>query len=218
VFTPEEIQTREFLVSLRGYDRDEVRNFLEQVAQQIRDLQSQLESLHTVQPSVQVHEEAPVPEAVGSSPSSADPKPFIEDLGQTTQRIVEAAYESAAEIQRRARSRAERELADARSQAAKLLDEGHRRHEMIEALAQMLEERRAALAEDLREVGRTIEQMLTDCFTPWTDMPGSDEKPLTVAQVTAQDEHRASETADERVALTTDDELSQVGGEAAHLA
>ncbi|MGH8884271.1 MAG: DivIVA domain-containing protein [Egibacteraceae bacterium] len=183
MLTPEEIQAREFLVSLRGYDRDEVHSFLEETAQQIRDLQSQLESLQAGRPLVQAPEGTPVPELMRSLQSSADPKPFFEDLGQTTQRIVEAAYESAAEIQRRARGRADRELADARSQAEKLVNEGQRRREVIEGLVEMLEERRAALAEDLRGVGRTVEQMLADFFAPRGE----------VAQLTELDERWALE-------------------------
>ncbi|MGH8898396.1 MAG: DivIVA domain-containing protein [Egibacteraceae bacterium] len=186
MLTPEEIQAREFLVSLRGYDRDEVNSFLEEVAQQIGDLQSQLESLQAGQPLVQAPEGTLVPELVRSLQSSADPKPFFEDLGQTTQRIVEAAYESAAEIQRRARGRADRELADARSQAEKLVNEGQRRREVIEGLVEMLEERRAALAEDLRGVGRTVEQMLADFFAPRGE----------VAQLTEPDERWAPEEDD----------------------
>ncbi|MGH3113260.1 MAG: DivIVA domain-containing protein [Gaiellaceae bacterium] len=165
MLTPEEIQAREFLVSLRGYDRDEVHSFLEQVAGQIRDLQSQVETLQSAQPpAVQPPEEA-VPELALSLRAGGDPKPFFEDLGQTTQRIVEAAYESAAEIQRRARGRADHELDEARSHAAKLVAEGERRREVIEGLVEMLEERRAVLAEDLRGIARTVDQMLTD-FAP----------------------------------------------------
>lgn len=173
MLTPEEIQAREFLVSLRGYDRDEVHSFLEQVAGQIRDLQSQLETLQAEQPPILVPLVPPVDDAVVSPQSSADPKPFFEDLGQTTQRIVEAAYESAAEIQRKARSRAERELDEARSQAAKLIAEGERRREVIEGLVEMLEERRAVLAQDLRGIAKIVDQMLAD-FAPREELPASE--------------------------------------------
>jgi DivIVA domain-containing protein len=185
MLTPEEIQAREFLVSLRGYDRDEVHSFLEQVARYVRDLQSQLEGLHAGQPSPQPPETAPDP--VQSSLSAADPKPFFEDLGQTTQRIVEAAYESAAEIQRRARDKGDHELAEARNQATKLVTEGQRRREVIEGLVAMLEERRAVLIEDLRGVVRMIEQVLTD-FAAQEEVLSSEEL-LAVAQITAPDEH-----------------------------
>lgn len=35
---PEDIENKEFLVALRGYDRDEVREFLKQVAAELRSL------------------------------------------------------------------------------------------------------------------------------------------------------------------------------------
>lgn len=190
MLTPEEIQAREFLVSLRGYDRDEVHSFLEQVAGHIRDLQSQLESLQEEQPPA----EAPAPEPALSPPVADDPKPFFEDLGQTTQRIVEAAYESAAEIQRRARGRADRELDEARSQVAKLVTEGERRREVIEGLVEMLEERRAVLAEDLRGIAKMVEQMLTD-FAPRGEERAGDGL-VAVAQVTAPDEQCVREEDD----------------------
>jgi cell division initiation protein len=175
MLTPEEIHAREFLVSLRGYDRDEVHSFLEQIAGQMRDLQSQLETLQVEQPPppILVPLVPPVDDAVVSPESSADPKPFFEDLGQTTQRIVEAAYESAAEIQRKARSRAGRELEEARSQAAKLIAEGERRREVIEGLVEMLEERRAVLAQDLRGIAKIVDQMLAD-FAPREGVPASE--------------------------------------------
>jgi DivIVA domain-containing protein len=213
MLTPEEIQAREFLVSLRGYDRDEVHSFLEQVAGQIRDLQRRLEG----QPPIQPAEATPVSELVPSSQPPADPKPFFEDLGQTTQRIVEAAYESAAEIQRRARSRADRELVEARNQAAKAVAEGERRREVIEGLVEMLEERRAALAEDLRGIARTVDQMLTDFALPgdmpaaYSNMPVFDDQ-LAVAEITASDENSVSEDddlAEGKLVTDTDTEDSE---------
>jgi DivIVA domain-containing protein len=203
MLTPEEIQAREFLVSLRGYDRDEVHSFLGEISRYIRDLQTQLQSLQVGQPHLQPSEEARMPEPARFLRSAADPKPFFEDLGQTTQRIVEAAYESAAEIQRKARGRAERELADARSQAAKLVAEGQRRREVIEGLVEMLEERRAALAEDLKGIVRIVEQMLTD-FAPRGEMPTSDEL-LAVAQITAPDEYWASEEDEAELAAAAEE-------------
>lgn len=185
--TPEEIQAREFLVSLRGYDRDEVHNFLEEVAKCVHDLQSQLEVLQAGQTLPQPPEDGRASEPERSPNAEADPKPFLEDLGQMTQRIVEAAYESAAEIQRRARSRVEREFAQARSQAAKLVAEGQRRREVIEGLVEMLEERRAALAEDLKGIAKMVEEMLAD-FAPREELSDPDEL-LAAAEATALDGH-----------------------------
>lgn len=193
MLTPEEIQAREFLVSLRGYDRDEVHCFLEEVARYIHDLHSQLAILQAGQPLSQPSEEGPEAEPARFPHSKADPKPFFDDLGQTTQRIVEAAYESAAEIQRMARSRADRELAEARSQAAKLVAEGQRRREVIEGLVEMLEERRTVLAENLKGIASIVAQMLND-FAPQGELPDFDE--LQAAQIAASDERWVSEDDD----------------------
>ena len=41
-FSPEEIESKEFLVVLRGYDKDEVGSFLRSVADDVRSLNDQI--------------------------------------------------------------------------------------------------------------------------------------------------------------------------------
>lgn len=178
--TPDEIRAREFLVSLRGYDRDEVHSFLDQIAKYVRELQAQVQNFQKGQP-------APVPADPALAPPlpTADTSAFFEDLGKTTQRILEAAHEAGSEIQRRARNEADRELAEACSHAGKLIAEGQRRREVIETVVRMLEERRAALAEDLRGLGQVIDQVLTD-LAPRGQLLTPDEL-VEVAQITAPD-------------------------------
>jgi DivIVA domain-containing protein len=161
MLTPEEITSREFLVSLRGYDRDEVHSFLDQVARHVEDLQAQVETLQSGQSATALAAYPPDPDVVPPVPA-ADANAFFADLGKTTQRILEAAHEAGSEIQRRARNEAEHELADARARAVKLVAEGQRRREVIEGVVHMLEERRVALADDLRSVAATVEQVLKD--------------------------------------------------------
>ena len=191
MLTPDEIKSREFLVSLRGYDRDEVHSFLDQVARHVRDLQAQIEDLQAGQPLAHfAAEPAPVPPAV----PTADTAAFFADLGKTTQRILEAAHEAGSEIQRQARNDADRELAEARSHAAKLISEGQRRREVIEGVVHMLEERRATLADDLRGVARTVEQVLED-LAPRGHLLTPDEL-VAVARITAPDQSWVPEDAD----------------------
>jgi DivIVA domain-containing protein len=215
MLTPEEITSREFLVSLRGYDRDEVHNFLEQVARHVRDLQSHVERLQTGGPGA-----APLvaSDSIAAPPvPSADTTAFFADLGKSTQRILEAAHEAGSEIQRKARNEADRDLADARNQATKLVAEGQRRREVIEGVVHMLEERRAALADDLRAVSATVEQVLED-LAPRGEMLSPDEL-LEVAQITAPDETWVPEDEaevvadDEAVAVPEADEVEEIPAE-----
>ena len=164
MLTPEEIQSREFLVSLRGYDRDEVHAFLGRVAEQLAQtearatqLQQRLDRLKAQQSTGGVAE--PAPAAQSSSP---EPSAMFAEIGKETQRILEAAQEAGQQIQRKARQEADRDLQGARGQAAKLIAEGERRREHIERIVSELEQARAAMSVQLRGVSRTIDQTLRE--------------------------------------------------------
>ena len=167
MLTPEEIQSREFLVSLRGYDRDEVHAFLGRVAEQLAQtearatqLQQRLDRLKAQQPSVAATAE-PAP-AAAQQAASPEPSAMFAEIGKETQRILEAAQEAGQQIQRKARQEADRDLQSARGQAAKLIAEGERRREHVERIVSELEQRRAAMSVQLRGINRTIEQTLKE--------------------------------------------------------
>ncbi len=186
MLTADQIKGREFLVSLRGYDREEVHGFLSEVAKLVGDLQAQVSSLESRQaaspPAVIKAEPAVAPPIAPAVDTTAT---FFEDLGKTTQRILEAAHEAGSEIQRKARNEADHELAEAHARAAKLVAEGQRRREVIEGVVYMLEERRAALADDLRGVLQAVDQVLAD-FAPPTQLLLPEEF-ATAAALTAPD-------------------------------
>ena len=168
MLTPEEIQSREFLVSLRGYDRDEVHAFLGRVAEQLAQteakaaqLQQRLDRLKGQQGQAPAAEPA-APAAPAAAATSPEPSAMFAEIGKETQRILEAAQEAGQQIQRKARQEADRDLQAARSQAAKLIAEGERRREHIERIVSELEQSRASMAVQLRGIGRTIEQSLRE--------------------------------------------------------
>ena len=112
MLTPEEIQSREFLVSLRGYDRDEVHAFLGRVAEQLAQteakasqLQQRLDRFKEQQPAV-----AGLAEPAPSQQVSPEPSAMFAEIGKETQRILEAAQEAGSQIQRKARQEADRDL------------------------------------------------------------------------------------------------------------
>jgi DivIVA domain-containing protein len=167
LLTPEEIQSREFLVSLRGYDRDEVHAFLGRVAEQLAQteakatqLQQRLDRLKS-QPG-QAASAEPGPAAAPPAATSPEPSAMFAEIGKETQRILEAAQEAGQQIQRKARQEADRDLQSARGQAAKLIAEGERRREHIERVVSELEQSRATMSVQLRGIGRTIEQTLRE--------------------------------------------------------
>ena len=140
-FSPEEIENKEFLITLRGYDKDEVQAFLRAVAADYRSLA----------------DASRAPAAVTSS------NPF-ESLGEEVETVLKVARESANQLRQKAedeaaaaRRRAEEEsaaLRNAASAAAKRLTEEAERHSIeVRAAA----EREAG--DRLRETGRRVERL-----------------------------------------------------------
>ncbi|MDQ3878122.1 MAG: DivIVA domain-containing protein [Actinomycetota bacterium] len=138
-FTPEEIENKEFLITLRGYDKDEVQAFLRAVAEDFRGLSS------TVR-------EAP---AGGNA---------FEALGEEVSSVLRVAKESATALRKKAedeaaqaRKRAEEEantLREAASQAARRLTSEAQKHATeVRAAAQREADDR------LRDMARRVERL-----------------------------------------------------------
>lgn len=182
MLTPEQIESREFLVSVRGYDRDEVHAFLREIAETARALHEQAERAVLEQRAAEdlVAEAearaererqradkatAKVQEAQAQTPSvvaPADAAGLFAEIGQQTQRILEAAAQAADEIKAQAKREAEQEIRKARRQADKLVAEGERRREELERGTIELVRKREEVATSLRAVARGLEQSLRD--------------------------------------------------------
>lgn len=91
---PEDIQNRDFLVGLRGYDKEEVRSFLAQVASEHATLRAELDDARTV---AMARASAPVPAASGSDD--------FENLGASVAAVLRAAKDSARELLEEAEER-----------------------------------------------------------------------------------------------------------------
>lgn len=158
MLTPDEIATRQFLVQLRGYDRDEVTAFLARVGEEFGELRARLDGLTAELESVRRAGTGAGPASV--APTAADPSALFAEIGQQTARILEAANEAGGELKRRAREQAESELTTAQSRAAELLAEGQRRRAGVEDQLSSLAASRDRVAEELRGVGRTVADAL----------------------------------------------------------
>ncbi|MBW3664667.1 MAG: DivIVA domain-containing protein [Actinobacteria bacterium] len=160
MLTPDEIASREFLISLRGYDRDEVASFLRQVAEEhahlqrrIRELESELETADDVGTAPVVRQEA------SAARPSSDPRDAFRALGEETTRILVAAEESAQTIKQRAEERAKQELETARREARDEVESARRTASKIVADA---ERRRNSVAEDIRNLESMRDGFLRD--------------------------------------------------------
>ncbi|HVL04316.1 MAG TPA: DivIVA domain-containing protein, partial [Acidimicrobiales bacterium] len=98
--SPEEIQNRDFLVALRGYDKHEVETFLQDVADQYAELMEELALARQG--------------GVSASPSAADP---FADLGDHVASVMRAATEAANQRQSDTEREAASILAAAREDA-----------------------------------------------------------------------------------------------------
>lgn len=158
MLTPDEIASRQFLVQLRGYDRDEVTAFLARVGEEFGELRARLDGLTAELESVRRAGTGAGSASV--APTAADPSALFAEIGQQTARILEAANEAGGELKRRAREQAESELTTAQSRAAELLAEGQRRRAGVEDQLSSLAASRDRVAEELRGVGRTVADAL----------------------------------------------------------
>jgi DivIVA domain-containing protein len=136
-----EVRDVDFPVALRGYDRDAVDRYVEQVNRVIAELE------------------------VSSSPESAV-RHALEEVTEETRGLLERAHETAEEITARSRSRAEdrvqqgaREGEEIRAQAAREADE---MREAAGREAQELRQRAEREAAELRQTAERLTQELRD--------------------------------------------------------
>lgn len=101
MLTPNDIEQKTFSTALRGYDLDEVDDFLDEVVATIRDLQEEL--------------------AEARSSAAKAPEPVADE--SAVGRALIAAQSAADQILSSARDDADRSLAEAREEAERLLEE-----------------------------------------------------------------------------------------------
>ena len=179
--SPEEIADRQFLVSIRGYDRDEVHAFLTEVAETVEGLQQRRDELERAVA-------AATTQAAADAHDAADAPPDFGAVGEETKRVLEAAAHAGEEIRRKARQEADRELQAARRDAARVIAEAERRRERIESAIATLEERRNALSGELRNVASSVDRIIES-------LAGDDEAPSVrqALAAAAAKAHRAGE-------------------------
>jgi DivIVA domain-containing protein len=168
--TPEQIRRREFVTTRRGYDVQQVRDYLEQVSRQVEQMEAMLRT-------AKLH----AGEAGGTPASKADPyeqlsRRFAEVMRSTDReadRMRREAREEADRITREARADADRIRLDAQTRAEEAREEADRAlreaRDQADRSISGLATRRAALVEQLaamqerllgvaRELEATIER------------------------------------------------------------
>ncbi len=149
MLNPEEIASREFLVALRGFDRDEVTTFLEDVAGDVDKLQRQVRDLEG-----KLSEARSGGDGAPSVPS--DPRDAFKALGEETTRILVAAEESATEIREKADTEARNTIESAQKRAREELDGAQKRAK------EELDSARRQAREDVEEARRSANRIVTE--------------------------------------------------------
>lgn len=192
---PEEIENRQFLVQIRGYARDEVEAFREEVAQEIKILRKQLTKAtsdlsHTnselanaksqlAEANAQLAEERarPVPEPAPppETPEAAaapDRASMFHMVGQETERILLAAEEAAEQIHEQAVKESAELMADTRMRVERSLAEFDAARRAAEEDFAGIRDSRSMVASQLEDIRRRLEETISRLRVP-VELPGS---------------------------------------------
>ncbi|HVE76993.1 MAG TPA: DivIVA domain-containing protein [Actinomycetota bacterium] len=180
---PEEIERRNFAMSLRGYDRDEVDKFMQEVAGLLRDQQRLLESAESNASEAVRQQETAVEEAVAAAiqelpapepapdalQQGADPEAVFRQIGEETSKILIAARSAGEEILATARSDAAELLLNARRESKKVADHSEAERAEAERDLAFLREARALLATQLEDIQRRLGESISRLRNPVED-------------------------------------------------
>ncbi len=142
MMSADHVRRREFVATRRGYDPTQVRDFLEQVADQLQEMEGLLRDARS--------------EADAAVRAAAQPKvdPYTELAGRVAG-VIRSADEEAERIRREARAEAERILGEARADADRIRADAQARAEETRA------EVEAALREAREQADRTLAGLST---------------------------------------------------------
>jgi DivIVA domain-containing protein len=182
--TPSDIEQKTFSTALRGYNLDEVDDFLDEVVRSMRKLQEELESAQAELETRSGEPEdmggpaptaPPVPVAVVEPPPPPPPPPPIDE--SAVGKALIAAQETAERIVNDARSEADEILVRAKTEAetfeeSRLLrkEEAEQEITRIDGLVNRV---KAELADLTVAVGAELEEMSGAIDTAITDLDGS---------------------------------------------
>ncbi len=192
---PEEIENREFDVSMRGYARHEVEAFREEVAQEIKILRKQLTKATSdlshanselkrtraqlADTNAQLTEErsgkAPEHEGKQEIPPPEDRAAVFKMVGQETERILLAAEQAAEQIHDRAVKESAEMITDARLQVQRSMEELEAARRAAEEDFRAISDTRSMVASQLEDIRRRLEETIGRLRVP-VELPGS--KPM----------------------------------------
>lgn len=150
-----EIETMNFTVGLRGYDRDEVDAYLSKLAEEMRELRKGAEGAPT-----------PVAEPAAPPKATETPTDLYKRVGEETSKILLAAEEAGKEIREKASRDAAEVMADARRKAQEVARISGEQRTAADEELRKLQQARDVLATQLEDVGRRLQETIGRLKTP----------------------------------------------------
>jgi cell division initiation protein len=159
----EQIRRRQFATVRRGYDPDQVHDYLNQVALQVEALEGELRE-QRLAPARADEQPAPAPEAapqVEVAPMPIEQPPVMTAPGADTEAAYERISQRFASVLRAADEEAQNLIAQAREEAAKVLDEARAEADRIRVDAQAnAEEARTQSRDELQRAKAESDRVL----------------------------------------------------------
>jgi len=127
----EKVRAKQFPAAMRGYDREAVDAWREEIAELVTRLEEQ-------------------------QPRDVAVRQALDDVGRETSAILQRAHESAAEIETRSRSQADSRLERADAEAEDTVREAEERADRLEEDARVIWDQRAKLIEEMRQLADEV--------------------------------------------------------------
>lgn len=214
--TPADIEKKTFSTALRGYDLDEVDDFLDEMVVAVRELEEELARARERIASLEQDPGAPTPSPIPAETPPA-PAPGIDE--SAVGRALVAAQQAADRILEEAREEAERVVTEARSEADTFARDRDQRRAAMEAemadmtglvagvrtqlavlattVADKLDEMDAAVADVRGKVAGQVDAEDDDDATPEPESPDLESPDLLSGSDATPDEPDEPESGDE---------------------
>ena len=166
LMSADQIRRREFVTTRRGYDPEQVRAYLEQVAEQVELMRSSL---------LDARSQVQAPVRVSVAPKEPAPDPY-EQLGVRVASVIREADEAADKIRRDARRESEQLTREARTDADRMRTDAQANAEEAKARAD------AAVRAAREEADRTIAGLATRRDVLMEQLSAMQERVLGVAR------------------------------------
>jgi DivIVA domain-containing protein len=166
LMSADQIRRREFVTTRRGYDPEQVRAYLEQVAEQVELMRSSL---------LDARSQVQAPVRVSVAPKEPAPDPY-EQLGARVASVIREADETADKIRRDARRESEQLTREARTDADRIRTDAQANAEEAKVRAD------AAVRAAREEADRTIAGLATRRDTLVEQLAAMQERVLGVAR------------------------------------